>query len=132
MNPRILLVDDEPAIRGALERALRRRGYDVVSAGSADAAFDALAHEQVDLILLDMRLPQVSGDALYFALVRQWPRLRDRVILMTGQPYEVEDEGPPEIQALPMLAKPFSLDRLYTLIEAMLREPPLRRQGNGP
>lgn len=132
---RVLVVDDEPAIRHALERALRRRGFEVVSASGGDSAYTLLSETPIDLVLLDVRMPQVSGDALFLAIVRRWPHLRDRVILMSGHPYAVEEDWPAELRHCPLLAKPFNLDLLFQTIDSVLRatavEPPRRHNGHG-
>ena len=60
-NPVVLLVDDEPSILSALKRALRQSRYQVLTAENGAAALDLLASTEVDLIISDMRMPQMSG-----------------------------------------------------------------------
>jgi CheY-like chemotaxis protein len=79
-----------------------------------------LSEGTFDLVLLDLRLPQIGGDALYLALIRQWPRLRDRVILMSGDPGSEQMEWPQELVSCPLLAKPFSLETLAKTVGAVL------------
>ena len=76
---RILVVDDEPALRRTLERALCSLKYDVVAIGDAHLAYQMLDAGEYDLVLLDIHLPQMSGDTFFLALVRRWPRLAGRV-----------------------------------------------------
>jgi two-component system, OmpR family, response regulator MprA len=59
--PRILVVDDEPALRGALERALRLDGYDVGLAEDGAHALAAVAHAPPDAVVLDVAMPGVDG-----------------------------------------------------------------------
>ncbi len=134
MKPRLLIVDDEPALRRTLERVLRGMGYEVVTAGDALLAYEALDDTGVDLILLDLHLPQMSGDMFYLALVRRWPHLADRVVLMTGDTYAETDHWPHDLRACPMLFKPFTLDMLRNTVVAALERGTLggRRAGNGP
>jgi len=61
----ILIVDDEAPLRRVLERCLSRQGLRVVSAGSAETAYELVAAEQPDALLLDIQLPTMSGLALY-------------------------------------------------------------------
>ena len=110
MSARILIIDDEPAIRRTLERALRSLQYQVVSAGDPHLAYSMLDEMDVDLVLLDLHLQQISGDALFLALVRRWPRLRGRVILMTGDTFAEKDHWPRELVRCPTLLKPFTLE----------------------
>ena len=64
MKPRILVVDDEPALRRTLERALGAMGYDVVSVGDPLLVYELLDAADYDLVILDIHLPQLSGDTL--------------------------------------------------------------------
>ncbi|HXE56908.1 MAG TPA: response regulator [Gemmatimonadales bacterium] len=129
---RILLVDDEPAILGVLGRALARAGYQVDTASQADSAYAILGERAVDLVLLDLRLGQIRGDVLALAVLRRWPRLRGRIVLMSGDP-DASDGWPPELRACPVLAKPFPLDLLYRTIAATLHacEAPAQVRATG-
>lgn len=70
---RILIVDDEPGIRLALEEALVRDGYSVVTVASGEAALEQMARQGFDLALIDLKLPDVSGMEVLAALGAQWP-----------------------------------------------------------
>src|SRR2546427_6921663 len=69
----VLVVDDEAPLRRVLERSLSRHGLRVIGAGSAETAYELLAAEQPDALLLDIHLPTMSGLALYLAIVHRWP-----------------------------------------------------------
>lgn len=130
---RVLIVDDEPAVRRTLERALRGH-YEVVSAGDPNSAYQVLGDSTFDVVLLDLRLPQISGDAFFLAITRQWPRLLGRVILMSGDPLPLEPDWPIELAGCPVLHKPFSLATLMTTVSGVLAdfEPDSDiREGNG-
>jgi len=116
MSGRVLVIDDEPALRQALERALKSFGYDVGSAADPQSAYMLLGEGTFDVVLLDLRLKQAMGDALYLAIVHQWPYLRGRVVLMSGDPWSAQETWPPELLACPVLVKPFTLDTLAGLI----------------
>lgn len=116
MSGRVLVIDDEPALRQALERALKSFGYDVASAADPQSAYVLLGEGTFDVVLLDLRLKQAMGDALYLAIVHQWPYLRGRVVLMSGDPWSAQETWPPELLACPVLVKPFTLDTLAGLI----------------
>ena len=120
MTARILIVDDEPALRRTLERALGSQQYEVIAVADPNSAYQVLSETTFDLILLDLRLPQIAGDALYLALIRQWPRMRDRVILMSGDPWSEQVNWPPELTSCPVLAKPFSLEALAKIVANVL------------
>jgi response regulator RpfG family c-di-GMP phosphodiesterase len=81
-QPRILFVDDEQNILSSLRRLFRTHGYEVLTAGSGAAGLEILAQEPVDLIISDMRMPEMDG-AQFLEQVRQrWP---DTIrMLLTG------------------------------------------------
>jgi len=91
---RVLVVDDEAPIRRTLERALGRKGYSVVVASSGEAACSVLTTQTVDVILLDLRMPTMSGQTFYHVVLTQWPQLADcfghrgrrKVIPRAGRP----------------------------------------------
>src|SRR5258708_36157668 len=80
----VLVVEDETALRQVLQRALTGQGYRVLAAGSAETAYELLGSEHADAVLLDVRLPVMSGLALYLALLHRSPCLAGRVASMTG------------------------------------------------
>lgn len=134
MTARILIVDDEPSLRRSLERALTTFKYEVVAVADPHSAYQMLDESTFDLVLLDLRLPQMAGDTFFLAIVRRWPRLLGRVILMSGDPPVQQADWPPELVGCPVLPKPFTLDALVKLIGTVLaaaENPPDLRQGNG-
>ena len=115
----VLLVDDEPAIRRALERALRLWGHAVHVATNGEDAIEVLRHEAVDLVLMDLRMPGMSGQTLFHSIAARWPQLVERVIVMTGD-LEAEDHYDWLKQHdLPLLMKPFELKELEARLETM-------------
>jgi DNA-binding NtrC family response regulator len=133
VTPRILIVDDEPAVRRTLERALKNHHYEVVSVGDPNAAYQILGESPFDLVLLDLRLPQMPGDAFFLAIVRMWPRLLSRVILMSGDPSPQQPEWPVELSDCPVLYKPFSLATLEETVGQVLASNERSKflEGNG-
>jgi CheY-like chemotaxis protein len=133
VKPRILVVDDEPALRRTLERALGAMGYDVVSVGDPLLVYELLDAADYDLVILDIHLPQLSGDTLAIALLRRWPLLAERLLLMTGDPWALRSEWPEELRRCPLLVKPFTLDGLAGFVRGALAAPPpqAQRKSNG-
>jgi DNA-binding NtrC family response regulator len=122
MTPRILIVDDEPALRRTLERALVGQKYQVVSVPDPHSAYQMLDESVFDAVLLDLRLPQMAGDTFFLAIVRRWPRLLGRVILMSGDPWSPQQDWPAELAACPVLHKPFSLETLIKTVAGVLAD----------
>jgi DNA-binding response OmpR family regulator len=133
LKPRILVVDDEPALRRTLERALGAMGYDVVSVGDPLLVYELLDASDYDLVILDIHLPQLSGDTLAIALLRRLPRLADRLMLMTGDPWALRADWPEELRRCTLLVKPFTLDGLAATVRGALTAPPpqAQRKSNG-
>jgi DNA-binding NtrC family response regulator len=133
VSPRILIVDDEPALRRTLERALKSHRYEVISVADPHSAYQILGESTFDLVLLDLRLPQMPGDAFFLAVVRMWPRLLSRVILMSGDPTPQQPEWPAELAGCPVLQKPFSLETLIHTVDQVLaaNERSKYLEGNG-
>ena len=135
MSPRVLIVDDESALRRTLARVLESLRYEVLTAGDPHLAYSMLDEADIDLVLLDLHLSNMSGAMLYLALVRRWPRLRGRIILMTGDPSVLEEGWPAELLACPLLLKPFTLSLLAETVRMALLAVECagdQRTSNGP
>jgi len=116
--PRVLLVEDESAVRELLSSALERNGFEVVTAGSAEEAL-TLASPSFQILLSDISLPGMSGVQLARQLRRTVPSLR--ILLMSGYARDEFSEGPNALDDLPFIPKPFAtrtvVERLRSLIE---------------
>ena len=125
----ILVVDDEAAVRRALERVLTRLGHTIQVATSGEGACEALATSPVDLVLMDLRMPGMSGQTLYHSIVARWPHLVNRVIVMTGDPEAEDHHDWLRHNDLPVLTKPFELAQLEGLLASVATEERRRSQG---
>ena len=81
---RILIVDDEAEIREALAEILTGARHRVVTASSGREALERMAAEHYDVILTDIRMPDLDGRALYQEIERRWPGQAGRVVFVTG------------------------------------------------
>ena len=126
----VLVVDDDATLRRTIESALAGAGYRAVGAGGAETAYELLSSLQPDAVLLDIRLPTMSGLALYLAIVNRWPALSGRIALMTGD--AEADDLRPWLKRNPcaVLRKPFNQDELLKWLRAVLQIPRLEH-GNG-
>jgi DNA-binding response OmpR family regulator len=112
---RVLLVEDDVRVAGALETALRRRGYDLLRAGTAA---EALAAPPVDLVLLDLGLP--DGDGL--DVCRELRRRGDvAIIAVTARAEERDRIAGLRIGADDYVVKPFGMAELQARIDAVMR-----------
>jgi two-component system, OmpR family, response regulator MprA len=121
---RILVVDDEPAVRRALERALRLDNHEVALAADGEEALDALVTDPADAIVLDVLMPRLDG----LEVCRRLRKAGDRTpILMLTARDAIDDrvEGL-DVGADDYLVKPFALRELQARLRALLR-----RSGDG-
>ncbi len=79
---RLLFVDDEPAILNALKRIFRPQGYEIVTATSGAEGLELLEQKPVDLVLSDMRMPEMDGSRFLEQVFARWPDTKR--ILLTG------------------------------------------------
>ena len=116
---RVLVVDDEPAVRAALDRALRLEGYDVELAGDGAEALHRLALGTPDAVVLDVMMPSVDG----LEVCRRLRESGDRtpVLMLTARDsIENRVEGL-DAGADDYLVKPFALEELHARLRALLR-----------
>lgn len=125
----LLIVDDEAPLRRVLERMLGRQGLRVVGAGSAETAYELVAAEQPDALLLDIRLPTMSGLALYLAIVHRWPLLEGRIAIMTGDAEAEEVRTWLEHHRCIVIRKPFNLREVSDWLAAVFRLSEERERG---
>ncbi|GAA3207946.1 response regulator [Dactylosporangium siamense] len=117
-RPLVAIVDDEPDLLAMAETYLRRDGFQVVTAGDARTAAAVLRQRPVDLLVLDLMLP--DGNGLDFLRgVRAGRHLP--VIILTGRTTEQERVVGLELGADDYMVKPFSLPELAARIRAVLR-----------
>jgi CheY-like chemotaxis protein len=110
---RILLIEDDAAVREMIALALTNEGYAVQSAADGAAALALIEHSPPDVILLDMKMPVMDGWA-FAAQYEQQLAARVPIIVLTA----AQDAGrrATEIGAVDYLAKPFNLEALLNVI----------------
>jgi two-component system response regulator MprA len=121
---RVLVVDDEPPVREALERALRLEGYDVELAAGGSEALDRLRRDPADAVVLDLLMPDVDGLEVC-RRVRADGR-RTPILVLTARDGVSDRVSGLDAGADDYLAKPFALEELLARLRALLR-----RAGNG-
>ncbi|HEY8764264.1 MAG TPA: response regulator transcription factor [Solirubrobacteraceae bacterium] len=121
---RVLVVDDEPAVRRALERALRLDSYDVELAGDGEEALDVQARDPADAVILDVAMPRLDG----LEVCRRMRQAGDRtpVLMLTARDAIDDRVKGLDVGADDYLVKPFALRELQARLRALLR-----RTGDG-
>jgi two-component system, OmpR family, response regulator RegX3 len=121
---KVLVVEDEPAVRDALGYALRGEGFDVDVAGDGEAGLQAAQGGDYDVLVLDLMLPKISGTEVC-------RRLRAEsavpIIMLTAKGAELDRVLGLEIGADDYVTKPFSMAELIGRIRAILRRRELDR-----
>jgi DNA-binding NtrC family response regulator len=129
VRTRVLLVDDEAAYAEALQKRLQLREFDTSCAASGELALERLAEATFDVVLLDVKMPGMSGIEALREIKRRHPEVE--VIMLTGHAsvdaaVEGMDEG-----AFDYLMKPVDLDDLVYKIEDARQSKVLRDRGPG-
>ena len=115
---KILLVEDDAALRGALEELLCREGYEVIKASNVSSARSAM-NSEVDLIMLDVGLP--DGDGV--SLCRQWrdEGVQTPILFLTAKDEELDVVRGLDAGGNDYVTKPFRMQELLSRIRALLR-----------
>jgi two-component system response regulator MprA len=117
--PSVLVVDDEPAVRRALERALLLESYDVELAADGREALDRLAEHPADAVILDVMMPGIDG----LEVCRRLRAAGDRtpVLMLTARDAIDDRVTGLDAGADDYLVKPFALRELQARVRALLR-----------
>jgi two-component system response regulator MprA len=125
--PRILIVDDEPAVRKAVSIGLRREGYRVDEAADGRQALLRVKAAEYDLVVLDVLMPEFDGLTVCRELRRQ--RREVPVLVLSARDMVDDRVAGLDAGADDYLVKPFALTELRARVRALLRRPPLRDPG---
>lgn len=127
----VLVVDDEPDIRGLVQEILEDEGYAVVSAENGESARHALRDRRPDLILLDIWMPDLDG----ITLLREWSEEEDGlpcpVIMMSGHGTVETAVEATRLGAYDFLEKPLSMAKLLLTVERALEADKLHKENIG-
>ncbi|MBI2555722.1 MAG: response regulator, partial [Candidatus Rokubacteria bacterium] len=125
---RILVVDDEPEIAGVLAEMLAADGHLVETAANGALALDKLRERGYDLIVSDLRMPELDGPGLYRELERRDPRLLRRLIFVTGDVLNPETREFLERTSAPTVNKPFAMEEVRRVVQQVRRGQGAREQ----
>ncbi len=119
---RVLLVDDETELVDLVTRVLAEGGHIVEHAPGGREALQRLADEDYDLVLLDMRMPGLSGQDVYRVIEQDYPGLAHRVILTTGDVVCSPTSAWLQATGCPVLEKPFDVAQLRAAVASALED----------
>jgi len=115
MKTHILITDDEPLVRKSLKETLRYRGYNVTTAKDGVQALEIMKNYPVDIVMADMKMPNLGGVELLKRVKQQYPRTQ--VVLMSAYgniEYAVEAM---KLGAADYVAKPFEFEKITDLLK---------------
>jgi PAS domain S-box-containing protein len=117
---RILVVDDEETIRSLVRTILSKSGHTVDTTGDAREALTKLENNTYDAVLMDIRMPGMSGMELYAKVIEQHPEMKNRFIFITGDTSDAQTRVFLESNNLPFITKPFDKETLEQRVNAQL------------
>ena len=116
----ILVVDDELLIRDLLYDFFHGQGWDIALAENGEKALRILESQKVDLVLTDLKMPDMDGMTLTKQLRESHPEIP--VVVMTGYPSVDSAVEALRNKVADYIVKPFNINRLYKVVEAQLQE----------
>jgi len=125
MEPKVLIVEDDPTLLETLEYSLKRQGYQVYTAADGRVALEVARRERPDALVLDVMLPGLDGFEVCRILRRE---MSVPILMLTARADEVDKIVGLEVGADDYLTKPFSMRELVARVKALLRRVRLIRE----
>jgi len=119
---RILIVDDEAEIREKLAEILAAARHHVDTACSGREALERMAAESYDVVLTDIRMPDLDGRALYHEIERRWPGQGERVVFVTGDTLTTASRDFVAECGRPVIEKPFLPSEVRRVVAELAHE----------
>ena len=121
MTSRVLIIEDEPDIRKTIDYNLSKESYEVIQAASIEEGEKAIASNKIDVIILDLMLPDGSGLTLCRDIKSEPSTKNIPVIILTAKTEEVDRVVGFELGADDYVTKPFSVRELILRVKAILK-----------
>ena len=119
----ILVVDDEPEVARVLVDLLTFDGHQVDTVANGALALTKLQERAYDLILSDVRMPELDGPGLYREVVRRHPELHQRFVFITGSALDPQTKKFLEQTGALSLSKPFNVAEVRQIVQRILAAP---------
>ena len=129
---RVLVVEDEATVANLVADVLREEGHEVISLLDSVQALEHLSREEFDLLICDLKMPKLDGQALYEEAVRRGRISSDRVLFITGDTMRPRTLEFVERDGLPYLAKPFLVEELTETVRNVLGHRTACRTAGAP
>ena len=119
-RPWVLVVDDESIIAQLIADVLGGEGYDVDTAPHGVAALERLGQRTYDVVLSDLRMPELDGLGLFREIEQRYPDLLHRFVFITGTSEHADYQGFIDDVKVPVLTKPFDMADLVRVVQELL------------
>ncbi len=119
-QPSLLVVDDELLIRDLLYDFFTGQGWSIAVAENGEKALQVMKNRPIDIVLTDVRMPEMDGMALVSELRQHHPDIP--VVIMTGFPSVDSAVGALRGRVFDYIIKPFNINQLYKTLEAAVKE----------
>jgi len=121
-RPWVLVVDDESIIAQLIADVLGGEGYDVDTAPHGVAALERLAQRTYDVVLSDLRMPELDGLGLFREIEQRYPDLLHRFVFITGTSEHADYQSFIDDVKVPVLTKPFDMMDLVRVVQELLAD----------
>jgi CheY-like chemotaxis protein len=118
----ILVIDDEPLVAALMADILGLEGYEVDTAKNGREGVEKIAARSYDVILSDLRMPELDGVGLYRELEQQHPHLLPRLAFVSGTTEPPEYASFLERTGATVLGKPFGITDVHRLVQRILQD----------
>lgn len=120
MGARVLVIDDEAIVRVSCERVLTPEGYDVVVTSRGDEAIELLERESFDIVLTDLKMPDMDGLEVLRTIKQRWPDIQ--VIIITGYGTISTAVQAIKLGAYEYIEKPFTPEDILKVVREALKD----------
>ena len=117
---RILVIDDERAVRDLISDALNIEGHDVMTAENGKEGLDLIGQYRFDLVFCDLRMPEMDGQVFYEEVQRDHPQVLKRIVFVTAQANSSDYGAFLRETGIPVIEKPFTLSQLRQAVDKMV------------
>ncbi len=120
-RPRVLVVDDEYEISELLLEVFSEN-FQAIRASNGMEALDRIKKHDFDVIVSDLKMPELNGMEMYYKLLEEFPEYRDRIVFTTGIVSDLETQEFLKKYNLPYLRKPFKMRELFSVVSLVIEK----------
>lgn len=123
VSRRVLVIEDDPANRSAISRAIQQAGFEVYAADDGISGYNALRKRTYGVIVCDIRMPYLGGKSFFEQIEEVFPNMAGRVVFVTAWAHEEKTRRFLEQTGQPFLPKPYDVQQLTDAVASIARRP---------